>query len=75
MTTSEDYMKLPYHIIVWYDDDEDWWFARIQEFAGCMADGETRAAALEALDEVMRLWLDVSLERGHPIPQPLSITG
>lgn len=66
----DDYMKLPYHIVVWYDEDEQWWFARVQEFRGCMADGETRHAALNELDTVMRLWLDVSLERQHTIPEP-----
>ncbi len=44
----------------------------IPDLAGCMAGGATPAEALVALEEVKALWFEVSLERGHPIPEPES---
>jgi predicted RNase H-like HicB family nuclease len=64
------YLTLPYHLIAWYDDDEQRWFARVEEFRGCLADSDTRQAALMALEEVMTLWLEVRLEHGFDILKP-----
>lgn len=49
------------------------WFAKILEFPGCMTEGDTIAEAHEMLDDAMRGWLEVKLEDGDPIPQPLKI--
>lgn len=62
-------MSLAYPIVLIPDEDGTW-YAKIPALTGCMADGETPAEALAALDEVKALWFEVSLERGHRIPEP-----
>ena len=69
MKTIEEYMALPYPMILIPDEDGTW-YAKIPDLVGCMADGNTPAEALAALDEVKALWFEVSLEHGHAIPEP-----
>ena len=66
----EYYMALPYPIVLITDPEEGTWYAKIPDLVGCMADGATPAEALAALEEVKALWFEVSLERGHHIPEP-----
>jgi antitoxin HicB len=68
--TLEYYMALPYPIVLIADPADGTWYARIPDLVGCMADGDTPAEALATLDEVKALWFEVSLERGHAIPEP-----
>ena len=68
--TVEYYMSLPYPIVLIPDSDDDTWYAKIPGLTGCMADGRAPAEALDALDAVKALWFEVSLERGHTIPEP-----
>ncbi len=63
------YLSLPYPIIL-IPDEGGFWFAEIPLLKGCMTQGSSREEALEMLDEAKRLWLEVSLERGHTIPEP-----
>ena len=55
----------------WKQDEEGDIPARVVELPGCLAHGETVAEALARLDETMHLWIEDSIERGDPIPQPL----
>ena len=64
------YMALPYTIELIPGEDNGGWYARIPLLEGCMADGDTQAEALAALEEVKQLWLDVALESGGRIPEP-----
>lgn len=48
------------------------WFARIVEFPGCMTEGDTYEEAFENLEDAMAAWVEVHLEDGDPIPEPLS---
>ena len=44
--------------------------ARASELPGCMAHGDTPAAALESCFEAIDLWLETALEHGREIPEP-----
>lgn len=68
------YLSRPYHLLVWQDETEEgpYWASKVQELPGCTGDGETPEAALESLKESMRLWLEVAIQRGIPIPEPVS---
>jgi len=46
------------------------WLAEILDLPGCIADGETRTEALEAIDEAQAAWIETARELGRPIPQP-----
>jgi antitoxin HicB len=71
--TLEYYMALPYPIVLISDPEDGTWYAKVPDLVGCMADGDTPAEALAALDEVKALWFEVSLARGHTIPEPVLI--
>ena len=66
------YMKMPYtKELIPYEDGT--YFARIVEFRGCMTEGDNLHHALEMLDEAMSLWLEVGIEDGLPIPEPVTL--
>lgn len=73
--TLEDYLALPYMERVRPDMEEGGFYAGVEELSGCLADGETRAEALERLQDAKRSWLATSLEFGDPIPLPLNTQG
>jgi antitoxin HicB len=70
--TVEEYLKLPYHIEIIRDDDEEnpGWVARVIELPGCITQGDTFEELGEMIDDAMRGWIGVALENGVPIPEP-----
>lgn len=67
----ERYMALPYRIELIPDDGE--WVVSIPDLPGCLSQGETVEEALRMIREAQRLWLQVALEDGRPIPEPSGI--
>ena len=66
-----EYMKLPYTICLYFDDEvEPVWMAYVEEFEGCLSDGATPAEAMEMIREAMQGWLEVAVAYEHPIPPP-----
>jgi antitoxin HicB len=73
MRTLEEYLDLPYAIVVVHDVDEDGnggWVAEVEELPGCVSQGRTPEEALERVREAMRDWIAVALEDSVPIPEP-----
>lgn len=68
MKTVEEYMSLPYAITIIPDDGS--YFVKVNEFEGCISVGETKAEALELIEDAMREWLTVAIEDGLEIPLP-----
>lgn len=68
----DDYLKLPYHIVMVRDESGGtpatvvW----VEEFPGCISQGETPAEATQMIEDAMRGWLQVSIDHGDPIPGP-----
>lgn len=71
--TVDDYLKLPYHIEIIRDDDEEnpGWAACVHEMPGCITQGDTFEELGEMIDDAMRGWIEVALEEGIPIPEPV----
>ena len=69
----KDYLKLPYHIVVRYINDESgsYYFATVQEFDGCMSDGDSYAEACKNIQKAMELWIEAKLEGGFHVPLPI----
>lgn len=65
----DDYLALPYTIVLRQDDEGDW-TAEIEELEGCAAHGETQTEALVRLEEAKKLWIHEALEHGQPVPKP-----
>jgi predicted RNase H-like HicB family nuclease len=59
-----------YEIIIWWSKEDNCYLADVPELPGCMADGETLSEVTEAVDEAIRLWIEVNKERGIEIPEP-----
>ena len=53
-------------------NEDGTWFTRIVEFPGCMTEGHNAPEALTNLDDAMEAWIEVHLEDGDPIPEPLT---
>jgi predicted RNase H-like HicB family nuclease len=70
---AKDYLDKPYNIIIRHITDESgsYYFASVQEFDGCMSDGDTCAEAFENIQNAMELWIETKLENGFPIPNPV----
>ncbi len=59
-----------YEVIIWWSKEDNCYLAEAPELPGCMADGETLSEVTAAIEESMRLWIDVNTERGLAIPEP-----
>lgn len=73
MRTIEEYLGLPYAIVLVHDADQDGnsgWVAEVEELPGCISQGATPQEALERVQDAMRDWLAVALEDGVAIPEP-----
>ncbi|MDR2571985.1 MAG: type II toxin-antitoxin system HicB family antitoxin [Oscillospiraceae bacterium] len=69
----QDYLNLPYNIIVRHVVDESgtYYFARVQELPGCMSDGETIEEAFANIYEAIEGWIETKIEAGLSIPLPM----
>jgi len=59
-----------YEIILYWSPDDNAFIAEVPELAGCMADGETRADALENVERMIPEWIEAAKELGRDIPVP-----
>jgi len=66
----KEYLAKPYARELIRNEDGTW-FARVMELKGCMTEGNTKEEALKNLDDAMKGWIDVAIEDGEPIPEPL----
>jgi len=68
----KDYLELPYNIVIRHVKDEsgEYYFATVQEFDGCMSDGETLEEAFANIYEAMEGWIETKLESGFSVPTP-----
>lgn len=58
-----------YGIIIWWSKEDNCYLAEVPELPGCMADGETLQAVADAVEDSMRLWIEVNRERGIEISE------
>ena len=59
-----------YEIIIWWSKEDNCYLAEVPELPGCMADGETLTEVAQAIEESMKIWIEVHRERGVEIPEP-----
>lgn len=75
MKTIEDYLRLPYRIVLTHDEDEDGnegFVAEVEELPGVYSQGKTPAEAVEGVFDAMQGWLSVALQDNIEIPEPLN---
>lgn len=68
------YMSLPYTVMVNPVNDESgkYFVGRVLELDGCLSDGQTPEEAYKNVREAMEGYLEVKLDHGDPIPEPVS---
>ncbi len=59
-----------YEIIIWWSKEDNCYLAEVPELPGCMADGENLSEVASAIEEEIKLWIEVNKERGIAIPEP-----
>lgn len=59
-----------YEIIIWWSKEDNCYLADVPELPGCMADGENLREVVEAVEESIKLWIEVNTQRGIAIPKP-----
>jgi predicted RNase H-like HicB family nuclease len=64
-----DHLSRPYARVV-VPDPSGGFAARILEFPGCFAEGDTLGQAYENLESAAAAWIEASLESDQPIPPP-----
>lgn len=59
-----------YEIIIWWSKEDNCFIADVPELPGCHADGESLSEVAKAVEEAMKLWIEVNQKRGIEIPEP-----
>jgi predicted RNase H-like HicB family nuclease len=59
-----------YEVIIYWSDDDQAFIAEVPELPGCMADGKTKAKALQAVERIAKEWVETARSLGRPIPEP-----
>ena len=72
--TLEEYISLPYTIVLRKDVRDGVFVARVEELHGCTAHGDTELDALSNLRDNMRVWISDALEAGDTVPEPAEET-
>lgn len=70
--TLNYYLSLPYKIEIVPEEDGRGYTCTIPDLKGSVAFGETIEQALETINEVKRNWLEIALEQGWRIPEPIA---
>lgn len=68
--TIDYYLKLPYTLEIIPDPDDGGWVIKIKELRGCMTQADRWEDILPLIEDAKKLWLEVALEYGDPIPEP-----
>jgi len=72
--TIGEYLELPYTIEITRENDVNnpGWVARVVELRGCITQADSFEELGEMIYDAMRVWLEVAIEDGLPIPEPRS---
>ena len=65
-------LRQPYSRVLTPDEESGTYTARIQEFPGCVAQGDSPAEAYENLEQAARSWIVAAQDLGQEIPPPKS---
>jgi len=63
-------MAYEYAMLIWYSEEDQAYLVEVPELPGCMADGETVEAAVQAAQTAIRLWIEAARKLGRAVPEP-----
>lgn len=61
-----------YEIILYWDKRDQLYVAEVPDLPGCLAHGQTRAAALASAESAILAWISSAKADGVPVPEPVS---
>lgn len=67
---ARKYLKAPYSRILIPDDETDTYTAKIAEFPGCVAQGDSPEEAYRNLEAAAESWIEELLGMGQQVPEP-----
>lgn len=59
-----------YERIIYWSDADNAFIVEVPELPGCMADGPTVQEAIANAEVIIEEWIEVTKERGLPVPEP-----
>lgn len=59
-----------YERIVYWSNEDSAFIVEVPELPGCMADGSTVEEAISNSETIIREWIETTIERGLPVPEP-----
>ena len=59
-----------YKVIIYWSNKDDIFVTDVPELPGCSAHGDTKAAALQSVEQAIDLWIETAREFGDPMPDP-----
>jgi antitoxin HicB len=68
--SPDEYLRLNYKRVLVPDPDGDGFSAKLLEFPGCFAEGETPEEAYGNLELAAADWIEAALAQGQTIPEP-----
>lgn len=68
--TASDYLKEPYSRVLIPDGETGTFAAKIAEFPGCFAQGDTPEEAYRNLEAAAESWIEEVLGMGQQVPEP-----
>ena len=74
MKTVEDYLRLPYRVVLTHDTDDsgnEGYVASVEELPGCLSQGQSAEEAVRGISDAMAGWISVALEDGIDVPEPV----
>lgn len=71
--SPEEYLRLPYTRKIIPDEESGTYSAEIEEFPGCISQGDTAIEAYEKLEEVAVSWIEAALDLEQEIPPPSTV--
>ena len=57
-----------YRVELVQDEESGLWSAVVPALPGCAADADSEAEALEAIQDMARMYVEVLIEDGRPVP-------
>lgn len=68
--TAKNKLTFDYPITITPDEEDEIYFAEIEDLPGCMGDGKTVAEAIKCVQKSKRLWIEAAKNKGRAIPKP-----
>lgn len=68
--TAAGFLRLPYRRVLVPDSESGTITALVDEFPGCIAQGDDPAEAYARLEAAAESWIEAALEMGQDIPPP-----